>query len=310
MHIRLVNGIRQEDTRVHKAVREAVANALIHADYRLPRGIVIEKGKTYFKFSNPGTLRISREEALRGGISDPRNENIFKMFNLLGIGERAGSGLENIQLAWKEQEWIAPDLEESYGPDRITLTLRTVSILPKESIEFIKHGLKEEYKNLNKEEVMALVTAHQEGCVSNNRLQQLLDTHTIESNKILSGLVEKECLRTEGIGRGTKYYLTKIFGNTENADYINGIGHKDGSNEAISDENEQAINSHIFDGLDNDEIKILKYIIENGYITNKICREELGFKKTKSIDLFNKLIDKEIIKRTGSGPRTKYILNK
>lgn len=26
------------------------------------------------------------------------------MFNLLGIGERAGSGLENIQLAWKEEE--------------------------------------------------------------------------------------------------------------------------------------------------------------------------------------------------------------
>lgn len=43
-----IDGIRQEDTRVHKAVREAVANAIIHADYRLPRGIVIEKGKTYF----------------------------------------------------------------------------------------------------------------------------------------------------------------------------------------------------------------------------------------------------------------------
>ena len=85
-------------------MREAVANSLIHADYRLPRGIVIEKGKTYFKISNPGSLRITREEALRGGISDPRNENIFKMFNLLGIGERAGSGLENIQLAWKEEE--------------------------------------------------------------------------------------------------------------------------------------------------------------------------------------------------------------
>lgn len=101
---KLVNGIRQEETRVHEAVREAVANSLIHADYRLPRGIVIEKGKTYFKISNPGSLRITREEALRGGISDPRNENIFKMFNLLGIGERAGSGLENIQLAWKEEE--------------------------------------------------------------------------------------------------------------------------------------------------------------------------------------------------------------
>lgn len=100
---RTINGIRQEDTRVQEAVREAVANALIHAYYRLPRGIVIEKGKTYFKFSNPGKLRITREEALKGGVSDPRNENIFKMFNLLGIGERAGSGLENIQMHGKSK---------------------------------------------------------------------------------------------------------------------------------------------------------------------------------------------------------------
>lgn len=99
---RTIDGIRQEDTRVHKAIRAAVANAVIHADYSLSRGIVIEKGKTYFKFANPGTLRVSREEAVKGGVSNPRNENIFKMFNLLGVGERAGSGLENIHLAWKE----------------------------------------------------------------------------------------------------------------------------------------------------------------------------------------------------------------
>ena len=173
---RTVNGIRQEDTRVHEAVREAVANSLIHADYRLSRGIVIEKGKTYFKLSNPGNLRITREEALKGGVSDPRNENIFKMFNLLGIGERAGSGLENIQLAWKEQEWLAPDLEELYNPDRIVLTLRTISMLPERSIILIKAALKNKYNELSREEVMALVAANQEEYVTNNRLQQLLDT--------------------------------------------------------------------------------------------------------------------------------------
>lgn len=71
----LVHGIRQDDTRVHHAIREAVANAIVHADYRLERGIVIERQNTCFKFSNPGSLRISIEEAMNGGISDPRNEN-------------------------------------------------------------------------------------------------------------------------------------------------------------------------------------------------------------------------------------------
>ncbi|EJO5347715.1 putative DNA binding domain-containing protein [Clostridium botulinum] len=283
---RTINGIRQEDTRVHEAVREAVANSLIHADYRLPRGIVIEKGKTYFKVSNPGNLRITREEALKGGVSDPRNQNIFKMFNLLGIGERAGSGLENIQLAWKEQEWIAPDLEESYAPDRITLTLRTVSMLPKESIDLIKTVLKDKYNELNKEEVMALVVAHQEGYVTNNRLQQLLDTHSINSNKILSSLTDKCYLQADGVGRGTKYYLSEVF----NINYL------------LWDENNDK-------RFSNEEKVIINYINNNKFITNLIARNELGFSKTTASRLFNRLIEKGVIIRIGSGSKIKYIIN-
>ena len=286
---RIVNGVRQEDTRVHEAVREAVANALIHADYRLPRGIVIEKGKTFFKISNPGSLRITREEALKGGISDPRNENIFKMFNLLGIGERAGSGLENIQLAWKEQEWLAPDLEELYNPDRISLTLRTVSMLPKESINLLKAVLKEKYSELNKEEVVALVAAHQEEYVTNNRLQQLLDTHALISNKILSGLVNKGYLETDGIGRGTKYFLNDVFKNEDNI-------------KNIVEENDYKIK------LSSDEIRILEFIKENGYINNKLSREKLGIKKHRSVYLFNSLLLKNKIFKIGTGNKVRYIL--
>lgn len=278
----LVNGIRKDDTRVHDAVREAVANALIHADYKFSRGIVIEKGKTYFKFSNPGNLRITREEALRGGISDPRNENIFKMFNLLGVGERAGSGLENIQLAWKEQEWIAPDLEESYAPDRITLTLRTVSMLPEESIALLKSVLKKKYDELSKNEVMALVTAHQEKYVTNNRLQQLLDTHAIEGNKILSSLVDKGYLESDGIGRGTKYYLINIF-----------------DIEEVQVEDNATFTS--------EEQLIIDYISKCKSITNSLARNELGFSKTTVSRLFNKLINKEVIIRMGSGSHVKYV---
>ena len=287
---RVENGIRQEDTRVHEAVREAVANALIHADYRLPRGIVIEKGKTFFKISNPGSLRITREEALKGGISDPRNENIFKMFNLLGVGERAGSGLENIQLAWKEQQWLAPDLEESYNPDRIDLTLRTVSMLPKESISLLKGVLKNKYNELNREEVMALVAAHQEGYITNNRLQQLLNTHALNSNKILSALVDKGDLQTDGIGRGTRYFLTDIF------------KIKDVKDKIIIDKNDDNIK------LNDDENRILEFIKENGYINNTLSREKLGIKKHRSVDLFNSLLLKNIIIRTGKGNKIRYIL--
>ncbi|MCM3738069.1 hypothetical protein M3215_20340 [Bacillus cytotoxicus] len=202
---------RTDDTRVHAALREALVNTLAHADYYGDRGIVIEKEKTFFRFSNPGTLRISIAQARQGGISDPRNANVFKMFMQLGLGERAGSGIENIHLAWKEQHWKHPDLVEEYQPERIILTLTTQSLLPNESIQFLQTVLKSVYDELTNDEVLALVTAHQEEKVTNQRLQTLMDKHSPDINKVLSGLVEKQLLQTSGQGRGTKYELSEKF---------------------------------------------------------------------------------------------------
>jgi len=47
--------------------------------------------------TNPGDFRIGLSAARSGGISDPRNGTMMKMFNLIDIGERAGSGIKNLQ---------------------------------------------------------------------------------------------------------------------------------------------------------------------------------------------------------------------
>ncbi len=60
---------------------------------------------------------------LRGGISDPRNKTLMKMFNMIGIGERAGSGIPDIYQVWENEGWAAPVVEESYNPDRTCLLL-------------------------------------------------------------------------------------------------------------------------------------------------------------------------------------------
>lgn len=85
--------------------------------------IVIEKGEKYFKFSNPGNMRIPVEEAFKGGESDPRNPLLHQMFSYLGYGERAGSGLYNINAIWNEKGWKSPEIKERLNPDRTTLVL-------------------------------------------------------------------------------------------------------------------------------------------------------------------------------------------
>jgi len=59
----------------------------------------------------------------KGGVSDPRNKTLMKMFNLINIGERAGSGVPNIFNVWEDEGWVEPAIEEQFDPDRIILTL-------------------------------------------------------------------------------------------------------------------------------------------------------------------------------------------
>lgn len=114
---------RVDDTPIHKAVREALVNCLVNADFYIPQGIVIKKNVKSLIIENPGSIRIGKKQMLLGGISDPRNKNLMKMFNLLGIGERAGGGIPDIYQVWADQGWNSPVVEEFYNPDRTRLSL-------------------------------------------------------------------------------------------------------------------------------------------------------------------------------------------
>ena len=110
-----------------------MVNCLVNADYFLPCGVVIKKEDDKLVIENPGSIRIGKKQMLRGGISDPRNKTLMKMFNMIGIGERAGSGIPDIYQVWENEGWQIPVIEESYNPDRTCLSLefaekRTIKI--------------------------------------------------------------------------------------------------------------------------------------------------------------------------------------
>ena len=112
------NVTRDDDTPVHKALREVLANALIHADYHGRRGLVIDKYPKRLEVSNPGTLRMNKSVAIAGGTSDARNGKIFNIFSLVRIGERSGMGLSSLYGTWEKEHFAAPSIVESYEPDR------------------------------------------------------------------------------------------------------------------------------------------------------------------------------------------------
>ena len=114
---------RIDDTPVHKAIRECLANTLVHADFYGRRGIVIEKRFRHITFANPGIFRVPLDVAISGGTSDARNDVLFTLFALVEIGEKLGTGLVQLFALWEKNGWPRPELREQFDPERTVLTL-------------------------------------------------------------------------------------------------------------------------------------------------------------------------------------------
>ena len=97
--------------------------------------IVIEHYPDRFVFRNPGCLLIPLEQYFEGGTSICRNSILQKMFEFIGEGERAGSGVDTIKKGWKENGWSEPVVREINEPEQVELTLPLGNASPKEATE-------------------------------------------------------------------------------------------------------------------------------------------------------------------------------
>jgi len=197
---------RIEDTPVHEALREALVNSIIHADYSGNCSILVVKRPDLFGFRNPGMMRVPKDEAIRGGVSDCRNRNLQKMFQLIGLGEQAGSGFPKIYRNWKMQQWREPVLEERRESNQTVFILKMISLVPEETVDGLKAEIGEAFSGLGEIERLALVTTQAEGCVNHGRLKEVTKEHPHDITVALHGLVEKGFLISEGSGRNTFYY--------------------------------------------------------------------------------------------------------
>ena len=142
---------RVDDTPAHVALREALANCLVNANYYERRGVVCVRGAESLSIANPGDFRMDIEDARRPGASDPRNETILRMFSMVKVGERAGSGLSKIYAGWADAGYAEPCYEEEFGPDRTVLRLPLAGV--ETSAEYLTIRSAEADMNLPKIEV-------------------------------------------------------------------------------------------------------------------------------------------------------------
>jgi ATP-dependent DNA helicase RecG len=105
------------------AVREAIINAVVHADYA-QRGAPIRLSiyNDRLEVENPGLLPFGLTvDDLRRGISKLRNRVIGRVFHELGLIEQWGSGIQRMASACHEAGLTAPLLEELGTRFRVTI---------------------------------------------------------------------------------------------------------------------------------------------------------------------------------------------
>lgn len=201
---RMDGGNRVDDTPVHQALREALANCLVNADYYGRQGLVILKKRDGITMSNPGSFRIELDAAKSGGVSDPRNGTMLKMFNLIDIGERAGSGIPNIFRVWREQGWAAPTFTEQLEPERTILSLTFEKIGDKKSV--LKIGDKKSVINEKmKETIIAYLTDHAEAKTA--EIAAYIGLKLSRTRDYLNELIAEDIVVAEGGNRNRTYRL-------------------------------------------------------------------------------------------------------
>ena len=260
---------RNDDSLLHKAIREALTNLIIHADYMLTGVLKVEKYDNRFVFSNPGSLKIPVVDIYEGGHSKARNPHIQAILRMIGFGENIGSGFPTILEACKKENWRRPLLEERPDLHLVELTLSMVSLISDECETQLLELYGNDYKEAEKEEQLILATALNEGVIANNTIQLLLDKNPLEAGKLLYALVAKNMLLSTNKGRWTTYSI--------NEKYSQGVENSRSKTQGV--ENSRSKTQGVEKARSNKKEKIIEHIIvfcQEPHTLQEIA-QELGF---------------------------------
>ena len=110
------------------------------------------------------------------------------MFNLINIGERAGSGVPNIFNVWNDEGWEEPVIEERFDPDRTILTL---SFLKKQTK---KTSDKKQAKKTKENILKIREYLEKNGVSKTNDIAEYLNLSSARTRVLLKSMEEVEAI--------------------------------------------------------------------------------------------------------------------
>jgi ATP-dependent DNA helicase RecG len=118
---RYIDGVRRAVSKYSEiAIREILANALIHQDFTISGvGPVIEVYADRVEISNPGNSLIEKDRIIDERRS--RNEQPARLMRALGMCEERGGGIDKAIIDIEERSLPAPEFFTSKNSMRVVL---------------------------------------------------------------------------------------------------------------------------------------------------------------------------------------------
>jgi ATP-dependent DNA helicase RecG len=182
------------------ALREAVANALLHRDYTDTGQMMIQVFDDSVVISNPGGLPddLTVEDLRRPHRSHPRNPLLAQVFYYASLIERWGSGTTRMAQLCRAQGLPEPEFVTT--PHTFVVTFRKDPYMPERLRQL---GLRER-------QIQAVRFAQEPGSLSNADYRNLTGVSDETARQELRDLVAKGILHAQGKGRTTRYVLGNV----------------------------------------------------------------------------------------------------
>lgn len=202
------NLIREDNSKLIIAIREALINTIIHCDFFSKEGIKVIRYSDKILFINGGSLRIDLQDFFSGGHSDPRNYYIQEIFRLINVCEKAGTGIPKIMEAVKDYNLKKPDVVSKV-----------------DSFEFIlwDTSLIENLKLSNVYEKQIINYLIKNKICNRNNIELELKISKTTANKYLNNLINKNIIVRDRLGKKIIYTLNDKDKNLEKYNLINSV---------------------------------------------------------------------------------------
>ncbi len=210
-----------------EAVRETIANALVHRDYTSPGPTMIELNRDALVVSNPGGLPEGVN--VSNILSTPpraRNPALADAFKRAGLVERTGRGVNRAFASQLALGRSAPDYSRSTHGS-VVVRMRT-GPADREFAGYIAEA-RQEGQDFTLEELLALHEVRTERRITSERAAELFQVAPAEARVVLNRLAERGLVEARGERKGRTYHLSaalyRRLGNP--ADYVRVRGFED-----------------------------------------------------------------------------------